>query len=143
MERASHDSKIVITTYEGQHDHEIPAGRTVTHNAATSTHTMTINGKSGTKSGGNTDCIDTGEGSYLDSESRLNEQLNSESVTKSMTGDMVESHVSEGPERKLSEQEQHNDDSSTKEDSVSCDIICHSSSEVPCRSTSDAEPVQS
>lgn len=32
VERASHDPKIVITTYEGQHDHDMPPGRTVTHN---------------------------------------------------------------------------------------------------------------
>lgn len=29
MERASHDPKLVITTYEGKHDHEIPTSRTV------------------------------------------------------------------------------------------------------------------
>ncbi|KAM7495268.1 hypothetical protein LguiB_029877 [Lonicera macranthoides] len=32
VERASHDPKVVITTYEGQHDHDMPPGRTVTHN---------------------------------------------------------------------------------------------------------------
>ncbi|XP_057461400.1 probable WRKY transcription factor 20 [Actinidia eriantha] len=34
VERASHDLKVVITTYEGQHDHDKPPARTVTHNAA-------------------------------------------------------------------------------------------------------------
>ncbi|GAB4825272.1 hypothetical protein Ancab_008145 [Ancistrocladus abbreviatus] len=29
VERASHDSTVVITTYEGQHDHDMPLGRTV------------------------------------------------------------------------------------------------------------------
>ncbi|GFZ05243.1 zinc-dependent activator protein-1 [Actinidia rufa] len=33
VERASHDLKVVITTYEGQHDHDKPPARTVTHNA--------------------------------------------------------------------------------------------------------------
>ncbi|KAJ1415565.1 WRKY domain [Sesbania bispinosa] len=106
VERASHDSKIVITTYEGQHDHEIPPGRTVTHNAATNTHTMATDGKLGTKSGGN----NTGERSCLDSKSRSNEQLNKESITKSKDGDMAEfgmiSLCDEGPESKLSEKEQ-------------------------------------
>lgn len=34
VERASHDPKVVITTYEGQHDHTLPSSssRTVTHN---------------------------------------------------------------------------------------------------------------
>ena len=59
MERASYDSKTVITTYEGQHDHEIAPGRTVTHNAATNTRTTATNGKVGSKSTGNTD--DTGK----------------------------------------------------------------------------------
>ncbi|XP_050208431.1 WRKY transcription factor 1 [Mercurialis annua] len=48
VERASHDSKVVITSYEGKHDHDMPASRTVTLNA-TSVHS----GNSGTKSGGN------------------------------------------------------------------------------------------
>ncbi|XP_017253340.1 WRKY transcription factor 1 [Daucus carota subsp. sativus] len=34
VERASHDSKVVITTYEGQHDHTIPSAQTVTHNTS-------------------------------------------------------------------------------------------------------------
>ncbi|KAK3031991.1 hypothetical protein RJ639_036196 [Escallonia herrerae] len=34
VERASHDLKVVITTYEGKHDHDMPSGRTVTHNSS-------------------------------------------------------------------------------------------------------------
>jgi len=137
VERASHDSKVVITTYEGQHDHEIPPGRTVTQNAATNARTTASNGKAGTKSEGNiTD--DTGERSGLGSASRLTEQLNGESITKSKAGDMVEFCVislsNEGPEIKLSEQQQQKDNSATKDDSVSNDVICHSSSGVLCRS---------
>lgn len=124
MERASHDSKIVITTYEGQHDHETPPGRTVTHNAATNAHTMTINDKPGTKSGGNTVCVDTRERNCLDSECRSNEKLNDNLITKSEAG--------EGPESKLNGQEQQNENSGTNEDSVS-NNTCQSSSEVPCR----------
>ncbi|KAA8524821.1 hypothetical protein F0562_011244 [Nyssa sinensis] len=34
VERASHDPKMVLTTYEGQHDHDVPPARTVTPNRA-------------------------------------------------------------------------------------------------------------
>ncbi|CAL5342314.1 unnamed protein product [Camellia sinensis] len=34
VERASHDPKVVITTYGGQHDHDMPPTRTVTLNTA-------------------------------------------------------------------------------------------------------------
>ncbi|XP_022136034.1 WRKY transcription factor 1 isoform X2 [Momordica charantia] len=34
VERASHDPKVVLTTYEGQHDHDMPPARTVTLNSA-------------------------------------------------------------------------------------------------------------
>lgn len=37
VERSSTDSKAVITTYEGRHDHEIPAGRYGSSNHGTST----------------------------------------------------------------------------------------------------------
>ncbi|XP_014504627.1 WRKY transcription factor 1 [Vigna radiata var. radiata] len=135
VERASHDSKIVITTYEGQHDHELPPGRTVTHNAATNTHTTTMNGKAGTKS--EDTAVNRGEQTGLGSASKLTEQLNGKSTTKSKVGDIVEFGVSslsnEGPKIKLSEQHQK-DNSGTKDDSVSNDVICHSSSGVPCRS---------
>ena len=34
MERASTDPKAVITTYEGKHDHDVPAARNSSHNTA-------------------------------------------------------------------------------------------------------------
>lgn len=143
VERASHDSKIVITTYEGQHDHEIPPARTVTHNAATNTHTTTTNGEAGTKSGGNTVFVDTGECSDLDSVSRLTEQLNDKSNTKSKDSDKLEFRViglsNEGPEIKFSKQQQQKDNSGAKNNSVSNDIVCHSSSGVLCRSNEQLE----
>ncbi|XP_008462091.1 WRKY transcription factor 1 isoform X2 [Cucumis melo] len=37
VERASHDPKVVLTTYEGQHDHVLPPIRTVTLNSVGST----------------------------------------------------------------------------------------------------------
>lgn len=36
VERSSHDPKVVITTYEGKHDHDMPASRTVGHTATES-----------------------------------------------------------------------------------------------------------
>nr|ALC78711.1 WRKY2 transcription factor [Ginkgo biloba]ALC78712.1 WRKY2 transcription factor [Ginkgo biloba] len=34
VERASHDPKAVITTYEGKHNHDVPAARNSSHNSA-------------------------------------------------------------------------------------------------------------
>lgn len=34
MERASHDPKAVITTYEGKHNHDVPTARNSTHEFA-------------------------------------------------------------------------------------------------------------
>ncbi|EHA8591801.1 putative WRKY transcription factor SUSIBA2 [Cocos nucifera] len=34
VERASHDPKAVITTYEGKHNHDVPAGKTVNHDTS-------------------------------------------------------------------------------------------------------------
>lgn len=51
VERASHDPKVVITTYEGQHDHSIPPIRTVVpQSGAPSGGGIELNGVSGTKS---------------------------------------------------------------------------------------------
>ncbi|URD97828.1 WRKY transcription factor [Musa troglodytarum] len=36
VERASHDPKAVITTYEGKHNHDVPASKTISHEASTS-----------------------------------------------------------------------------------------------------------
>ena len=36
VERASSDPKAVITTYEGKHNHDIPAAKTSSHNTANS-----------------------------------------------------------------------------------------------------------
>ncbi|PQP92828.1 WRKY transcription factor 1 [Prunus yedoensis var. nudiflora] len=103
VERASHDSKVVIATYEGQHDHDMPPTRTVTHNAAASNVITTArNGESGTTSEGNAVCHDTSP----EHEDKPNKQLYVEPRTKSsdVAGcDMVvDSDL--GPERKLNEQ---------------------------------------
>lgn len=50
MERASHDSKVVITTYEGKHDHDMPPSRTVNQSiAGGDANMMTPNGESSSK----------------------------------------------------------------------------------------------
>lgn len=51
MERASHDPKLVITTYEGKHDHEIPTSRTVSQSISRGgdVNMMSPNGESSSK----------------------------------------------------------------------------------------------
>lgn len=50
VERASHDPKLVITTYEGRHDHDMPPSRTVTANVAGTKNSKTAhNGESAAK----------------------------------------------------------------------------------------------
>lgn len=50
VERASHDPKVVITTYEGQHDHEMPPSRPVSQSTARDGANMiTTNGESRSK----------------------------------------------------------------------------------------------
>ncbi|KAF7827375.1 WRKY transcription factor 1-like [Senna tora] len=124
VERASHDQKIVITTYEGHHDHENPSGRIVTHNEAANTPTTNINSDSVTKSRGNTPCVQTVESTCFDSERKSTEQSNNENISKSKSCDMVKS---------TSNEKEQNGNSHTEKDSVNIDTICHSGSELPCR----------
>ncbi|XP_071716249.1 probable WRKY transcription factor 33 [Rutidosis leptorrhynchoides] len=51
VERASHDEKVVITTYEGRHDHDMPTGaRTVTQNkSGIGTGSASINNNDGSR----------------------------------------------------------------------------------------------
>ncbi|VFQ61697.1 unnamed protein product [Cuscuta campestris] len=56
VERASHDPRMVITTYEGSHIHDMPPCRTMTQNsgeADTTNATMTTRGDSRTETGEN------------------------------------------------------------------------------------------
>ncbi|KAL3510005.1 hypothetical protein ACH5RR_029406 [Cinchona calisaya] len=55
VERASHDPKLVITTYEGKHDHDMPASRTVGNTAAESgINKSTMNGETRSELGEHT-----------------------------------------------------------------------------------------
>ncbi|KAK6919243.1 WRKY domain [Dillenia turbinata] len=63
VERASHDAKVVLTTYEGQHDHGVPPSRTVTHNAAGSINSPVQNGVTTLKEHNDTVCSDVADAS--------------------------------------------------------------------------------
>ncbi|KAJ7964726.1 putative WRKY transcription factor [Quillaja saponaria] len=121
VERASYDPKVVITTYEGQHDHDMPPERTVTHNVAANNHATAYNNDSGTKLEGN---------------AQLNNEVEAKSKEDDTVGFHIVIHPSLGPERTSNEQDQRDGTSTaTKEsDTVDLDIILNSSSGVPCRS---------
>ncbi|XP_054818381.1 WRKY transcription factor 1-like isoform X2 [Prosopis cineraria] len=166
VERASHDKKIVITTYEGHHDHESPSGRTVSHDGAANTSTTIINSDSGTKSGENSVFVDPAEQqTCLDLESRSQKRPNGEQIAKPKSCDMVESEgiATQASESPWSEKEQKGD-TGAGNDSGGLGTTCHRGSEPPCRlnkqqtdevrtiseesklnkqSEPDAEPVQS
>jgi WRKY transcription factor 1 len=91
VERASHDQKLVITTYEGQHDHDMPPSRTVTHNTAGSNvHTTAHNGEAGTKSEeSNAVSLDVVVDARSSPEFKPNEQLDGESRTESGVSSVV------------------------------------------------------
>lgn len=110
VERASHNPKMVITTYEGQHNHDAPPSRTVTHNiVCPNVQATTCNSESETKLEKNDAvCPERVVDSSL-GQSKSYEQLNDESRTKSeVTGggglEMVDGS-SLGPESKSDKQE--------------------------------------
>ncbi|KAI9177554.1 hypothetical protein LWI28_016657 [Acer negundo] len=120
VERASHDQKLVITTYEGRHDHDMPPSRTVTHNAAgQNSGTTSHNDESSTKlDGNNAVCLDMVVHSSPGTQSKSNEQLNT--VTHNTAGQ------NSGTGRTAS----HNDESGTKleENNALClDLVVYSS----------------
>lgn len=109
VERAFNDSKVVIATYEGQHDHDVPPSRTVTPNAAASNVlTAAHNSDSGTKSEGNAVCRAIAACTSPEHEGKPIEQPNGESRTKSRSIDVAASDMVVDsdlcPERKLNEQ---------------------------------------
>lgn len=125
VERASHDPKVVIATYEAQHDHDMPPVRTVTHNAAGSNVcTTTHNGEAGSKSE-NIDavCLDmvvhTSSGPEMKSEEQLNGESKTESGVSSLHDFHVVAHSSFAPMEKANEQlnGKQSAESSTKSES--------------------------
>lgn len=86
VERASYDSKVIITTYEGQHVHDLPPTRTVTR-------VYTIAPDSDTKPEGSTVRYDPVAVMMLDHENKSNKQLNGASRAISRTCDIASSDV--------------------------------------------------
>lgn len=158
VERASHDQKIVITTYEGHHDHGSPSGRTIIHNGAPDNPTTIINSDSGTKSGENSVCVHPAEQQICLTleNNRSQEQPNGEHIDKPKTCGMDESQgiatlVSESPMR----EKERNGNMSVGNDlssEPSCRLNKQQKNEVETiseetklnkQSEADAEPVQS
>lgn len=72
VERASHDPKAVITTYEGKHNHDVPTARTSSHDASGPT---VGNGMSRIRSEEDDRiCLDLGVGNSFASENKTSEQ---------------------------------------------------------------------
>ncbi|KAL6205389.1 hypothetical protein ACLB2K_022649 [Fragaria x ananassa] len=73
VERASHDPKAVITTYEGKHNHDVPTARTSSHDTSGPT---TVNAPSRIRTEENdTISLDLGVGMSSASENRSNNHL--------------------------------------------------------------------
>ncbi|KAK9268201.1 hypothetical protein L1049_010644 [Liquidambar formosana] len=77
VERASHDPKAVITTYEGKHNHDVPAARTSSHDTAgPSVYTTSTDAILGSRlEETDTVSLDLGVGISSSPESRSNEKL--------------------------------------------------------------------
>ncbi|KAK6259569.1 WRKY domain - like 10 [Theobroma cacao] len=134
VERDSHDVKLVITTYEGRHDHDIPPTRTVTHNTTgVNVHSAAHNDESGTKvEESETACVDMVVHSSSGLENKSSEQLNGESTTKSEASgavcvDVVEAPIS-GPESGSNEQRSGKLQPSKGSKGDGNDMIVHSKS---------------
>ncbi|GMI66280.1 hypothetical protein HRI_000297300 [Hibiscus trionum] len=85
VERASHDAKLVITTYEGRHGHDLPPSRTViTTYEGVNVHSASHYDKPSTKvEERQTVCLDIIVHPNFKVENKSSEQLNGESRTKS------------------------------------------------------------
>ncbi|XP_038887974.1 WRKY transcription factor 1 isoform X2 [Benincasa hispida] len=92
VERASHDPKVVLTTYEGQHDHDMPPARTVTLNSVGSTAAHSDDTKS--KPVGSSIGHDTASRS---NSSKLIEKNGKSNVTEASDGIVLDMVVSPGP----------------------------------------------
>ncbi|PRQ52554.1 putative transcription factor WRKY family [Rosa chinensis] len=109
VERAFNDSKVVIATYEGQHDHDVPPLRTVTPNtAASNVLPAAHNGDSGTKVEAHAVSRASVACTSPEHEGKPIEQPDFESKTKSRRIDAAASDMvvdsDLGPERKINEE---------------------------------------
>ncbi|KAA3474743.1 WRKY transcription factor 1-like [Gossypium australe] len=134
VERASHDAKLVITTYEGQHDHDLPPTRNVTHNTTgVNVHSGAHSDESRTKvEESETVCLDMVVYSGSVAENKSSEQLNGELRTKSdFSGtvciSLIDAPIS-GPASRSNEQQIGKLDPSEESDAVDCGTVVHGKS---------------
>lgn len=132
VERASHDAKLVITTYEGRHEHGLPPTTTVTHNTkGVNVHSAAHNDESDTKVEENeTVCLNMVVPSSSAAENRSSEQLNGDARTKSEDNgiDVVDAPIL-GPESDSNEQQTGKLDPSKGGDAIHHDMITNTSNE--------------
>ncbi|XVE78334.1 hypothetical protein DITRI_Ditri13aG0136400 [Diplodiscus trichospermus] len=145
VERASHDAKLVITTYEGRHEHDLPPSRTVTHNTAgVNDHSATHNEKSGAKvEESETICLDVVVHSSSGAENKSSKQRNGDSGAKSEVSatfrvDVVDAPML-SPESRSNEQRSGKLDPSKESDAVCHDMIVHGKSSS--QNTSNEQPM--
>ncbi|KAE8659403.1 scarecrow-like transcription factor PAT1-like [Hibiscus syriacus] len=129
VERASHDAKLVITTYGGQHDHDVPPTRTVTRNiTGVNVHSAAQNCESGTKAR-ESENIHSSSGA----ENTPREQLNGEPLTKSEVSATANVGITDasisGPEGRSNEQRSGKLDPSEETEVVGHTIHSKSSSQ--------------
>ncbi|KAI3424629.1 uncharacterized protein J3R85_010519 [Psidium guajava] len=91
VERASHDAKVVMTTYEGQHDHSVPPLRTIMPNSGGfNGHATNQSGDVSIKSpDGETMSHSVVENASSASGSKLTDQSNGKAEETSRPGDQV------------------------------------------------------
>ncbi|XP_030460354.2 WRKY transcription factor 1 isoform X1 [Syzygium oleosum] len=118
VERASYDAKVVMTTYEGQHDHSVPPLRTIMPNSGGfNGHATTQSGDVNIKSpDGDTLSQSVVENACSASGSKSTDQSSGKAEETSRTGDQVGDRTGFdndlGPEDRINEQKE--DLSSTK-----------------------------
>lgn len=126
---------MVITSYEGQHDHDMPASRSVTHNSTgPNIHTTAIqNGESCAKSG-ERDILSLDMVGHYSSDSigKSKQQLNGESKSKLKGNDVtgVDAVIDSSSGHASKSNEQQNGKSSTIEqsDAAGLDMAVNASS---------------
>ncbi|KAK8569012.1 hypothetical protein V6N12_007545 [Hibiscus sabdariffa] len=134
VERASHDAKLVITTYEGRHDHDLPPSRTViTTYQGVNVHSGSHYDKPSTKvEESQAVCLDIIVHPNFKVENKSSEQLNGESRTKSEGSDTVCVGMMNTPilclESGSNEQQSGKLDPSKENDAVHHCTIVHSTS---------------
>lgn len=127
---------MVIATYEGQHDHDIPPVRTVTHNTTGSSELQTAhNDDAGTKTEDIAICPPDKAHKTIGHESKSMEQLNHELKTGSGISDVAASDTvvesCSGAETKSNEQQ--NGKSGISVSSSLVKVVVHSNSAVVSR----------